>query len=191
MKIYTRTGDKGDTGLFGGERVAKSHPRVEAYGSVDGLNCALGAARAALEPAHEGLDEALARAQGECFVVGALLATPAAKADKLSPPFDGGLPPGAAARLEAEIDAWDAELEPLKTFILPGGAPAGAALHLARAACRAAERRAVELAASEKLPEGVVVYLNRLSDWLFTAARWANKKSGRAETAWSGLPKKR
>ena len=187
MKIYTRTGDKGETGLFGGDRVPKSHPRVDAYGAVDELNCALGAARAALGAEHAGLDAALARVQGECFVAGALLATPGNKAGKLAPPFDAGLPPDAATRLEGEIDAWDKDLAPLKTFILPGGAAAGSTLHLARAVCRRAERRAVELGASETLPAGVIVWLNRLSDWLFTAARWANKKSGKAETAWTGI----
>ena len=190
--MYTRGGDKGDTGLFGGARVPKSHPRVAAYGSVDELNCALGAARAALpaEPELRSLDEGLERLQAECFIVGALLATPADKLDKLGAPFDAGLPAGASARLEAEIDAWEADLAPLKTFILPGGAPAGAALHVARAVARRAEREVVELSAREPAPEGVVVYLNRLSTWLFIAARWANKKQGRAETPWTGLTKK-
>ena len=193
MPLYTRGGDKGETGLFGGERVPKSHPRVAAYGSVDELNCALGAARAALPGGAEfrALDEALSRLQAECFVVGALLATPAGNLAKLGAPFDQGLPAGAPARLEAEIDAWEAELEPLKNFILPGGAPAGAALHVARAVARRAEREAVELSAREPLPEGVVVYLNRLSTWLFVAARWINKKQGKAETPWIGLPRKK
>ena len=192
MPMYTRGGDKGDTGLFGGARVPKSHPRVAAYGSVDELNCALGAARAALPEGYEfrALDEGLERLQAECFVVGALLATPPDKLGKLGAPFDAGLPAGAPARLEAEIDSWEAELAPLKTFILPGGAPAGAALHVARAVSRRAEREVVELAAAEAVPDGVVVYLNRLSTWLFIAARWANKTSGKAETPWTGLPRK-
>lgn len=190
MTLYTRTGDKGDTGLFGGGRVPKSHPRVAAYGSVDELNSQLGAARAALPAGHAALDAALERVQGECFVVGALLATPADKLGKLGAPFDQGLPSGATARLEVEIDAWEAELAPLKTFILPGGAAAGAALHVARAVARRAEREVVELAASDAVPEGVVVYLNRLSSWLFVSARWINKKQGKAETPWTGLPKK-
>ena len=189
MKIYTRTGDKGETGLFGGSRVSKSHPRVAAYGEVDELNNALGAARAALpaDGALKTLDAALERVQAECFVVGALLATPADKLGKLAPPFDAGLPEHAPKRLESEIDAWDADLKPLTTFILPGGGPAGAALHLARGVCRRAERVVVELSAREPVPEGVVVWLNRLSDWLFTAARWANAKQGRPETPWTGL----
>ncbi|HEX4048455.1 MAG TPA: ATP:cob(I)alamin adenosyltransferase, partial [Elusimicrobiota bacterium] len=109
---------------------------------------------------------------------------------RLGAPFDAGLPAGATARLEAEIDAWEAELPRLKTFILPGGSPAGAALHVARAAVRRAERSVVELTSTEPAPEGVVVYMNRLSSWLFMAARWANMKLGRAETPWTGLSKK-
>ena len=192
MPIYTRGGDKGETGLFGGARVPKSHPRVAAYGCVDELNCALGAARAALPEGagFHALDAGLERLQAECFVAGALLATPADKLGKLGAPFDAGLPAGTPARLEAEIDAWEAELGPLKTFILPGGGAAGAALHVARAVARRAEREVVELSALETVPDGVVVYLNRLSTWLFVAARWANKKQGLAETPWTGLPKK-
>ena len=193
VTIYTRGGDKGETGLFGGARVPKNHPRVVAYGSVDELNCALGTARAALPatPEFRPLDEGLARLQEECFVIGALLATPADKLDKLGAPFDRGLPPAAPSRLEEEIDSWESELDPLRTFILPGGAPLGAALHGARAVARRAEREVVDLGAREALPEGVVVYLNRLSTWLFVAARWANKKLGRAETPWTGLQKKK
>lgn len=189
MKIYTRTGDKGETGLFGGARVSKSHPRVAAYGEVDELNNALGFARAQLngDGALKGLDEALARVQAECFVAGALLATPQDKLGKLGAPFDAGLPADAPKRLESEIDAWDGDLKPLTAFILPGGGPAGAALHLARGVCRRAERAVVGLSAREPVPEGVVIWLNRLSDWLFTAARWANARQGRAETPWTGL----
>jgi cob(I)alamin adenosyltransferase len=192
MAMYTRGGDKGETGLFGGSRVPKSHPRVAAYGSIDELNSHLGAARAALPASAEfrGLDEGLERLQAECFVVGALLATPLDQLGRLGKPFDAGLPAGAPARLEAEIDAWEKELPQLKTFILPGGAPAGAALHVARAVARRAEREVVELSSREPAPEGVVVYLNRLSTWLFIAARWANKLQGRAETPWTGLSRK-
>lgn len=191
--MYTRGGDKGETGLFGGARVPKSHPRVAAYGTIDELNCALGAARATLpvEPAFRALDEGLERLQAECFVVGALLATPLDQLGRLGAPFDAGLPAGATARLEAEIDAWEKELPALKTFILPGGGPAGAALHLARAVSRRAEREVVDLSTREAAPEGVVVYLNRLSTWLFIAARWANQKQGKAETPWTGLSKKK
>lgn len=188
MKIYTRTGDKGETGLFGGPRVRKNHPRVDAYGEVDELNSCLGAARAELEAGEglPGLDAALARVQDELFMVGALLATP--RAAKLSAPFDKGLPASAAARLEGEIDAWDKDLSALSTFILPGGGRLGACLHLARSVSRRAERATVTLGVEEPpLPDNVIVYLNRLSDWLFTAARWANKKQGRPETPWTGL----
>jgi cob(I)alamin adenosyltransferase len=167
--------------------VRKDHPRVDAYGEVDELNTFLGAARAELEAGEglPGLDAALARVQDELFMVGALLATPTAA--KLAPPFDKGLPAEAAARLEREIDAWDADLAPLKAFILPGGGRLGSLLHLARAVSRRAERAAVVLGNTETLPPNLIVYLNRLSDWLFTAARWANKKQGRAETPWTGL----
>jgi cob(I)alamin adenosyltransferase len=189
MPIYTRTGDNGDTGLFGGGRVPKSHPRVASYGAVDELNSALGAARAALpdDGSLSALDEALARVQAECFLAGALLATPPDKQDKLGPAFAGGLPAAAVKRLESEMDAWDEHLAPLKNFILPGGGPAGAALHVARAVARRAERAVVELSATDAVPDGVVVYLNRLSTWLFVAARRANKTQGRAETPWTGL----
>lgn len=189
MAIYTRTGDRGDTGLYGGDRVPKCSPRVEAYGEIDELNSALGLARALFreDPALVSVDRGLARVQAECFVIGALLATPADKLGKLSPPFDAGLPADAPKRLEAEIDAWDKNLTPLKTFILPGGGRAGAALHLARAVSRRAERAAVALASSEAVPENVIVYLNRLSTWLFVAARFVNKETGHAETPWTGL----
>lgn len=191
MAIYTRTGDKGETGLFGGGRVPKSHLRVAAYGEVDELNSALGLARALFreDPALVPVDQGLARVQAECFVIGALLATPADKLGKLSPPFDTGLPDEALKRLEAEIDGWDKNLAPLKTFILPGGGRAGAALHFARAVSRRAERAAVALSAQEPVPDGVIVYLNRLSTWLFVAARFVNKETGHAETPWTGLTK--
>ncbi len=177
-KIYTKTGDKGETGLWGGGRVSKNHPRVCAYGDVDELNCALGFARAALDATSMGaVASALERVQSELFVVGALLAGGKEK----------GLAPQAAARLEREIDALTDDLPPLKQFVLPGGCEAGARLHLARGVCRRAERQVVSLASSERLPENVVVYLNRLSDYLFTAARWVNARCGRPETPWKGL----
>lgn len=191
MAIYTRTGDKGETGLFGGGRVPKSHPRVTAYGEIDELNSALGLARALFreDPALVSVDQGLARVQAECFIIGALLATPADKLVKLTPPFDAGLPDEASQRLEAELDAWDKNLTPLKTFILPGGGRAGAALHFARAVSRRAERSVVELSGSDSVPNGVIVYLNRLSTWLFVAARFTNKETGHAETPWTGLKK--
>ncbi|HAZ09453.1 MAG TPA: cob(I)yrinic acid a,c-diamide adenosyltransferase [Elusimicrobia bacterium] len=183
MKSYTRGGDRGETGLFGGTRVPKNHPRIAVYGALDELNSALGAARAARasDPSLKVVDEALARVQSECFAVGTILGAPAGK---LPAPYDRGMPSRAVARLESEIDAWDAELAPLKAFVLPGGTTAGAALHLARAVCRRAERETVELAAHEIVAEGVLAYLNRLSSWLFVAARWVNRKQGRPETLW-------
>ncbi|MEK7388361.1 MAG: cob(I)yrinic acid a,c-diamide adenosyltransferase [Elusimicrobiota bacterium] len=189
MAIYTRAGDNGKTGLFGGDRVDKNHPRVTAYGEVDELNCALGAARAALgeDPALKTIDDGLARVQAECFILGALLATPAGKLKTLKPPFDAGLPADASNRLERDIDLWDEDLEPLRTFILPGGGSAGASLHTARAVCRRAERAVVTLSEVEKVPQGVLVYLNRLSTWLFVAARRVNKETGHGETPWTGL----
>ncbi len=191
MAIYTRTGDKGDTGLFGGARVSKSHLRVTAYGEIDELNSALGHARSFFreDPALASVEQGVARVQAECFIVGALLATPADKLGKLTPPFDTGLPNEAPKRLETEIDAWDKNLAPLKTFILPGGGRAGAALHLARAVSRRAERAAVLLSESEPVPDGVLIYLNRLSTWIFVAARLVNKETGHAETPWTGLKK--
>ena len=186
MKSYTRGGDRGETGLFGGERVPKNHPRIAVYGALDELNSVLGAVRAALaaDASLKAVDEALARAQSECFALGAILGAPAGK---LPAPYDRGMPSGAVARLESEIDAWDGGLAPLKTFVLPGGTTAGAGLHLARTVCRRAEREMVELASREDVGEGVVAYLNRLSSWLFVAARWVNWKQGRPETHWKGM----
>jgi cob(I)alamin adenosyltransferase len=189
MKIYTKTGDTGQTGLWGGERVSKTHPRVAAYGDVDELNTCLGWALAVIgkDKKLASLRESLTLIQSELFMVGALLATPESRAGTLAPPFDKGLPSGAALRLESEIDKMTAELKPLRSFILPGGGAAGAALHIARSVCRRAERSAVALSQSDPLPKGVLVYLNRLSDHLFTAARWANAKGRCAETPWQGL----
>lgn len=192
MKPYTRKGDAGETSLYGGERVPKNHARVSAYGCLDELNSALGVARACLaaNPALKALDESLARVQDECFAVGAVLATPGGKLSALPAPYGQGLPTDATKLLETEMDAWDAALPALKTFIIPGGSPAGAALHLARAISRRAERETVGLASREAVPEGVVAYLNRLSSWLFVAARWVNLEQGRPETPWEGLSKK-
>jgi len=191
MKIYTKTGDQGQTGLWGGARLSKSHARVAAYGDIDELNSFLGAALAHLQgPAATSLALPLARIQEELFIIGALLASPADKRKELTAPFDKGLPAEAAARLEGEIDALTKDLKPMTKFILPGGSPAGAWFHLARTVCRRAERAAVGLAASEELPENILAYLNRLSDYLFTAARWINAQSGRPETQWQGLTKR-
>ena len=181
MNIYTRTGDRGQTGLFGGGRVAKSDPRVEAYGDVDELNAALGLARAIELMPH--VDEVLVPLQRDLFAIGALLATPdpVKMREQLA---KARLDEGRVAELEAAIDAGEAELEPLRAFILPGGTPKAAALHVARTVCRRAERRVVALTASVEIPELVVMYLNRLSDLLFVLARVANRRAGAGEVTW-------
>ena len=178
MKIYTRTGDTGDTSLFDGTRVRKSEPRVEAYGDVDELNACLGLARASGAD-HEIADE-LIRLQRDLFALGAQLADPgekiAARVTKAALGDDD------VARLEQLIDRYEAELPALRRFILAGGSPAGAALHVARAVCRRAERRMVAL---EPAVDAVLVrYVNRLSDLLFVLARAVNHRSGAVETEW-------
>jgi len=181
VPIYTGGGDRGETGLFGGGRVSKDDLRVEAYGAVDELNACLGLARTAGLP--KDLDALAARLQDELFVLGADLATPldtTARGDRVV-----RLREGAARSLEPEIDRLDSRLPALKTFILPGGSPAGAALHVARTVCRRAERRVVTLARREKVSEGAIVYLNRLSDLLFVMARSANAHAGIVEAPWN------
>jgi cob(I)alamin adenosyltransferase len=178
VKIYTRTGDTGDTSLFDGTRVRKSEPRVEAYGDVDELNACLGLARASGAD-HEIADE-LIRLQRDLFALGAQLADPgekiAARVTKAALGDDD------VARLEQLIDRYEAELPALRRFILAGGSPAGAALHVARAVCRRAERRMVAL---EPAVDAVLVrYVNRLSDLLFVLARAVNHRSGAVETEW-------
>jgi cob(I)alamin adenosyltransferase len=179
VKIYTKTGDSGETGLFGGPRVKKSDARVEAYGDVDELNVAVGAARALVEdPEFDGL---LANVQEELFCVGVELATPhGAKARGAIPPVDSAW----TARLERAMDGWDAELPPLAKFVVPGGTRTAAALHVARTVCRRAERRVVSLAAEVEVEPAVLAYLNRLSDFLFVAARVANHRARREEPLW-------
>ncbi len=182
MKIYTKTGDQGDTGLFGGGRVPKNHPRVEAYGDVDELNAAIGMARAI--EVMPRIDEVLVPIQRDLFAIGALLATP--DRDKMRQHLEKARVDDARiAELERAIDAGDNELEPLRTFIVPGGSPKAASLHVARTVCRRAERRVVELGQHEtEIPPLVVIYLNRLSDLLFTLARVANKRAGSGEVTW-------
>ncbi len=181
MKIYTRTGDAGRTGLFGGETVSKAHPRVAAYGAVDELNAALGWAVAA-GALDADLSAEVERIQSRLFDLGADLATPPGT------PASAWLhrvPASWVAALEADIDAMDAALPPLRAFILPGGTPASAALHMARTVCRRAERAVVAAAeAGVELSPVAVAYLNRLGDWLFTAARAANARAGVADRPW-------
>jgi cob(I)alamin adenosyltransferase len=181
LKIYTRTGDSGDTGLFGGGRVAKNHPRVEAYGDVDELNAALGFVRALAQMPR--IDEVLVPIQRDLFAIGALLATP--DREKMRQHLEKArVDEDRIAQLEHAIDDGDRELEPLKSFIVPGGSPKAAALHVARTICRRAERRVVSLAESEEIPGVVVIYLNRLSDLLFTLARVANHRAEIGEVTW-------
>ena len=171
MKIYTRTGDKGETSLFGGSRVSKNDPRIEAYGTIDELNSHLGLCRTA------SADAELARVQSDLFDIGAFLAAP--NSDRF--PSVGA---GRIEDLERAIDAMESELKPLKTFIVPGGSESAARLHVARTVCRRAERRV--LALDEDSPEMLttIAYLNRLSDFLFVAARFANHRAGVADTPW-------
>ncbi|HLV60045.1 MAG TPA: cob(I)yrinic acid a,c-diamide adenosyltransferase [Fredinandcohnia sp.] len=179
FRIYTRTGDKGDTGLFGGGRVRKDDPRVEAYGTVDELNAAIGLAAATTDDAQ--VRDWLRRIQSELFVLGAELATPdPAHVKKQVAHLDAET----IARWEQVIDTIDAEVPPLQHFVLPGGAPAAAHLHLARTICRRAERRLLSLAAQAEIRSECVAYLNRLSDLLFMLARLLNHRGGVDEPIW-------
>jgi len=181
MKIYTKTGDSGETSLFGGGRVPKSHPRVRAYGDVDELSSALGVVRAT-EP-RDLEDRLLESVQRNLFAIGGHLATPnpekvalaLAKADLSHDQVD---------ELEATIDRATEELPPLTAFILPAGTPKAAALHLARTICRRAERSVVQLSQESPVPELFLEYLNRLSDALFVLARLANHRAGLGDTTW-------
>jgi cob(I)alamin adenosyltransferase len=180
-KIYTRTGDDGSTGLANGERRAKCDARVEAYGDVDETNSAIGLARLSTATIPE-LDAMLERIQNDLFDLGADLATPPSEKPLGYEPLR--IAPVQVARLEQEIDALNARLSPLRSFVLPGGSAAAAALHLARVIARRAERRMVALAASgESVGEPALHFINRLSDFLFVAARVANN-DGAADILW-------
>lgn len=178
MKIYTKTGDGGETSLHGGKRVGKDALRIEAYGTVDELNSHLG-----LILAHDQqglLEEHLIQIQNDLFVLGADLATPKRPGGKNVE----RIAPFHAERIEKFIDAIDAVLKPLDSFILPGGSVLGAHVHVSRTVCRRAERLVVALSKTEDVGQPPIIYLNRLSDFLFVLARFANLKSGRAEIAW-------
>lgn len=178
MKIYTKTGDSGDTGLFAGARVAKDHERIEAYGTVDELNACLGVVRSTQAPAD--MDGCLEQIQHELFALGAELATPDPAAHGLR-----WANATVSEALEAQIDRWEAELPPLRQFILPAGTSTASALHQARAVCRRAERRVVTLRRhDESVSVDTVVYLNRLGDLLFVLARAANVRAGCADHPW-------
>lgn len=179
MKIYTRTGDSGETSLFDGTRVSKSDPRVDAYGEIDELNAVIGLVRSA-GVGHD-IDDMLLAIQRDLHAVGAILADPGKRiAERVT---KASLGDEAAARLEAWINAFDSELPPLRRFVLAGGCQAAATLHLARTVCRRAERRIVSLSA-EAQDTAVLTYVNRLSDLLFMLARVANQRAGVPESEW-------
>ena len=185
-RVYTRTGDKGETALVGGRRVPKDSPRIEAYGTIDELNAVIGLARVfnaeQKRPGkrHRWLDEVLRRIQNELFDLGSELATPADAA------YEGmfRVGPDQVTALERLMDECQKELTPLKSFILPGGGPVGGFLHQARTVCRRAERRVLELARVEDIGEWPLKYVNRLSDLLFVLSRWVGKHLGETEYLW-------
>ena len=179
MKIYTKTGDLGETSLIGGTRVPKDHLRVAAYGDVDETNAALGAVRAL---AGEALERLLFSVQEDLFAIGAQLADPTHKV--ASKRAKAAVTAAHVRRLEKAIDAREEELPPLRSFVLPGGTPAAALLHQARTVCRRAERSVVTLAREADVDPRIIVYLNRLSDLLFVLARAENHRAGLAEDRW-------
>lgn len=189
LRIYTRTGDAGETALFGGQRVSKDDLRVEAYGAVDELNAILGQAR--IHPLPTEVDVLLLAIQHALFQVGADLATPSDEPSRRGSVSIHRIMHDSAAGLEAQIDRFEAELPALRNFILPGGCPAAAALHVCRVVCRRAERRCVALAralaeaGSAELNPEILCYLNRLSDLLFVLARYANQQTGVVDVAWN------
>lgn len=176
MKIYTKTGDQGSTGLFGGERVLKDHIRIEAYGAVDELNSTLGSVAVAV---NAQLQSQIMVIQNELFQLGAELATPNNKKCAVAPVGNSNI-----ERLEKEIDAMEKSLRPLQNFILPGGSEGAARLHITRSVCRRAERRVISLHQVEPVRPEVIQYLNRLADYLFVCARFANFESKVADIDW-------
>ncbi len=181
MKIYTRTGDGGETGLFGGGRVRKDHPRVAAYGDVDELNSILGVVRATAPT--EFFDQLLEAVQRDLFSIGGHLATP--DPDRVEKALaKASLDESRIRAFEAAIDAADEELAPLKAFVLPAGTAKAAVFHLARTICRRAERSVIHLAGEVPVPDLFIAYLNRLSDLLFTLARLANHRHGGGDVTW-------
>lgn len=181
MKIYTRTGDAGDTALFGGGRVPKADARVEAYGEVDELNAVVG--WTLLQLRDEWLRTRLALVQDDLFALGSHLATPPPREGRRAPQLPP-LPTERASEMERWMDEASSTLPELRSFILPGGTSGGAALHVARTVCRRAERRVVALAATDVVAPEILVYLNRLSDFLFIAARRENQEAGVPERPW-------
>ena len=180
MKIYTKGGDKGETGLFGGERVAKNSQRIEAYGTIDELNSFIG--QAITEVKSGEIKDLLGTIQNQLFTAGSDLATPRTeKTEKYDIPR---VPEEFFENAEKQIDKFEAELEPLKNFILPGGSRASALLNICRTVCRRAERRVVALKSSEEIGENIIIFLNRLSDLFFVLARYENMISGIPDTIW-------
>jgi cob(I)alamin adenosyltransferase len=180
LKIYTKTGDRGETGLSDGSRVPKSDPRVAAYGDIDELNAVLGMVRAGTENA--ALASLLHAIQRDLFALGAQLADPSTRVVSRKP--KAAITSAEVERLEKAIDARDEVLPPLRTFILPGGAPIGAHLHLARTVCRRAERAVSALTREAPVEPLILTYVNRLSDLLFVLAREANHDTGTPEEPW-------
>ena len=176
MKIYTKAGDDGSTGLIGGNRVPKSDPRLECIGAIDELNAAVGSAAVS----SPDLTPKLRTVQNELFIIGSLLACP----DEHPPAHLPSLEESSIGRLEMEIDAATAQLEPLRNFILPGGTETSARLHIARAVCRRAERVIVTFSHDRPVSSTLITYLNRLSDWLFVQARFANHSEGVKDIVW-------
>ena len=183
MKIYTRRGDTGETALFGGGRTPKDDTRVEAYGTVDELNAAIG--NASVHVTDATTRDRLGLLQADLFAIGAHLATPPPRAGRTAPVLPE-LPTGRISEMEAWIDEAMEATPPLRNFILPGGSPGASGLHLARAVCRRAERRVVTLAAAEPVDPVIIRHLNRLSDYLFAAARLENLGDGHEDREWKG-----
>jgi cob(I)alamin adenosyltransferase len=181
MKIYTKTGDDGETGLFGGARVSKASLRVEAYGEVDELNSAIGWARLSVEDAE--LDGLLNQVQNDLFEVGAELGSTAERKEKSMMPL---IEEAQVERLEKGIDHYEEGPPPLENFVLPGGSESASRFHLARCICRRAERSIVALSSQEPVRGEVLRYVNRLSDLLFTLARYANHVAGVDDIPWKG-----
>jgi cob(I)alamin adenosyltransferase len=184
-RLYTRQGDRGETSLFGGERVPKDHLRVEAYGQLDHLSACIGLLVVSL-PEGEMRDE-LRQVQNALFDMGAELATP--PDSRLQYKLPRVIEEADWRRLERLLDAYDAQVPPLRTFVLPGGDETAARAHLARTACRTAERAVVRLAHEEEVRADLLVYLNRLSDFLFVCARLLNHRAGVEEVAWQQRPR--
>lgn len=180
-KIYTRTGDDGSTGLVDGSRLSKNALRVRAYGDVDETNSVIGLAR--LQLSNQRLEAMLSRIQNDLFDLGADLATPLPGAGEADSEYALRIAPEQTARLETELDALNADLEPLTSFVLPGGHPPAAYLHQARTVCRRAERCCVALSETEPVNPQALAYINRLSDFLFVAARWCNDQ-GEQDVKW-------